>query len=637
MSRTNHNEDDNRSMNEFLNQQNERLENSHRLMQEAKRELAKQVLGDKSLGHAIDYDSQVRVEMVQMPLKKLRLTDLLRFMIVALNRWDAIFVGIAFLAVSLLGMLLPYVTKQFMDEVIPSGQYNLLLPLGCLLVSATLGTTLFTVTRTLVILRVRDKMGIRLNSGLINRVFHLSAVFFRRWTSGELGMRIMRIGQTMTNVAEKGLSAMLSLVFAGVYFYQINTYAPALLEMSIASFMIQLLLMTVFLCFSQTEESRINLMSGKLSGMLYSLIGGMRRIKSSGAEERAFSKWAMLYAQSLRDRASRNTFLIYYPAVTALVTLGTTVLTYYYTVQSLISLADYVAYTSAFGMVSTAITALADVLPGLAQLKPSLDHCQPILDEIPEMTSDDAVKPAFLSGNIEINSLKFRYPDSSNYVINNLNLKIQAGEYVAIVGASGCGKSTLIRLLLGFEKAESGSIFFDSYNIETVNLSMLRQRIGTCLQDGRLFNGTLFDNITVTAPLSTQDDAWEAARLACLDNDIKAMGMGMHTLVGDGGSGGISGGQRQRVLIARALVGRPSILIFDEATSALDNITQKQVTENLNSLQCTRIFIAHRLSTIRHCSRIIVFDKGCVAEEGSYDQLMERKGLFYELAKRQIT
>lgn len=622
-------------MNEFLNQQDERLENSKRLMDEAKRELAKQVLGDSSFGSGIDYDSHVTVEMIQMPLKKLRLKDLLEFMIVALNRWDIIFVVVAFLAVSLLGMLTPYVTKLFMDEMIPSGQDDLLMPLGCLLVSATLGTTLFTVTRTLVILRVKDKMGIRLNTGLINRVFHLPTVFFRRWTSGELGMRIMHIGFVMTSVTEKGLSAVLSLIFASVFFFQINTYAPKLLGMSIASFAIQVLLMSLFLWFSQKEESRINLMNGKLSGMLYSLLGGMRRIKSSGAEERAFAKWAMLYAGSMKDRAGRNAFLVYYPALTALVTLGTTVLTYYYTVINLIPLSDYIAYTAAFGMVSTAITALADTLPELSQLKPSLDQCQPILDEIPEIASEDAVKPTLLSGAIDINGLRFKYEDSSNYVINDLNLKIKAGEFVAIVGTSGCGKSTLIRLLLGFEKAEAGSVFFDSYNIDTVDISALRQSIGTCLQDGCLFNGTMFDNITVSAPLSTQDDAWEAARLACLDEDIKAMGMGMHTLVTDGG-GGISGGQRQRVLIARALVGKPSILIFDEATSALDNITQRKVTDNLNALNCTRIFIAHRLSTIRNCQRIIVLDKGRVAEDGTYEELMERRGLFYQLASRQI-
>lgn len=622
-------------MNEFLNQQDERLVNSRKMLNEARRELARQVLGDASSGSGIDYDSTTTIEMVQMPLKKLRLMDLLKFMVVALNRWDVIFVVMAFLIVSLLGMLTPYVTKLFMDEMIPSGKDDLLLPLGCLLVSATLGTTLFGITRTLVILRVRDKMGIRLNTGLINRVFHLPSVFFRHWTSGELGQRIMHIGQVMTDVTEKGLSATLSLVFAGVYFFQINTYAPKLLNMSIASFAIQVSMMTLFLWFSQKEESRINMMRGKLSGMLYGMIGGMRRIKSSGAEERAFAKWAMLFANSLKDRAGRNTFLVYYPALTALVTLGTTVFTYYYTVENMIPLSDYVAYMSAFGMVSTAITALAGLLPELAQLKPSLDQCRPIFDEIPEVASEDAVKPPFLTGSIDIKGLRFKYEDSSNYVINDLNLKINAGEFVAIVGTSGCGKSTLIRLLLGFEKAEAGSVFFDSYNIDTVDVSALRQRIGTCLQDGRLFNGTIFDNITVSAPLSTQDDAWKAASLACLDEDIKAMGMGMHTLINDGG-GGISGGQRQRVLIARALVGKPSILIFDEATSALDNITQRKVTENLNILNCTRIFIAHRLSTIRHCQRIIVLDKGRVAEEGTYEELMARQGVFYQLASRQI-
>ena len=192
-----------------------------------------------------------------------------------------------------------------------------------------------------------------------------------------------------------------------------------------------------------------------------------------------------------------------------------------------------------------------------------------------------------------------------------------------------------MRLLLGFEKPESGSIFYDTYNIDKVDKQSLRQHIGTCMQDGELFSGSIFSNLTITAPQASMEDAWEAARLAALDKDIEKMPMKMHTLLSDGASG-LSGGQRQRILIARALMNKPAILFFDEATSALDNLTQKEVSQHLDALRCTRICVAHRLSTIIHCDRIILIEEGRVAEEGKYQELIEKKGLFYQLVRKQM-
>ncbi len=162
----------------------------------------------------------------------------------------------------------------------------------------------------------------------------------------------------------------------------------------------------------------------------------------------------------------------------------------------------------------------------------------------------------------------------------------------------------------------------------------MRQHIGVVTQDGRLFSGDIFSNIVVSAPWLSLDDAWQAAELSGIADDIRAIPMGMHTVISEG-SGGISGGQRQRLMIARAIVPKPRILMFDEATSALDNITQKQVSEALDSLQSTRIVIAHRLSTIRHCDRIIVLENGKIKEDGTYDELIQKGGYFAELVERQ--
>jgi ATP-binding cassette subfamily C protein len=219
-------------------------------------------------------------------------------------------------------------------------------------------------------------------------------------------------------------------------------------------------------------------------------------------------------------------------------------------------------------------------------------------------------------------------------VLRDLSIAIRAGEFVALVGPSGCGKSTLFRLLLGFERLESGAIHFGGQDLAGLNPQSVRRQIGVVLQNGQLQTGDIFENISGARNL-TLDDAWAAARLAGLEEDIRAMPMGMHTVISEGG-GGLSGGQRQRLMIARAIASRPRILLFDEATSALDNHTQSQVSRSLESLNTTRIVIAHRLSTIVNADRIYALEAGRVVETGTYQQLIEQDGLFAKLARRQL-
>ena len=219
-------------------------------------------------------------------------------------------------------------------------------------------------------------------------------------------------------------------------------------------------------------------------------------------------------------------------------------------------------------------------------------------------------------------------------VIDNLSLKIKSGQYVAIVGRTGCGKSTLLRLLLGFETPQKGAIYYDGRDLSSLDLKSIRRNIGAVMQNGKLFQGDIYSNIVISAPWLSVDEAWEAAEIAGIAEDIRSMSMGMNTVISEG-TGGISGGQRQRLMIARAVAPKPKILMFDEATSALDNITQKQVSDALGRLKCTRIVIAHRLSTIKQCDRILVLDEGKIVEDGTYDELLAAGGFFAELVERQ--
>ena len=276
---------------------------------------------------------------------------------------------------------------------------------------------------------------------------------------------------------------------------------------------------------------------------------------------------------------------------------------------------------------------LSNLSSSIAEIKSLSELAKPIMDEIPEL-NENKKNITHLNGEIEFKNVSFRYNENTELILDNFNLKILPGQYIAVTGKTGCGKSTLVRLLLGFEKPQSGSIFYDGINIENIDLRSLRQKIGVVMQNGKLFHEDIFTNITISAPWLNMQDAWEAAKLACVDKDIREMPMGMKTLLTEDNTS-ISGGQKQRIMIARAVVSKPNILIFDEATSSLDNITQQKISNSLDNLKNTRITIAHRLSTIKNCDRILFLENGKITEDGTYRDLINKKGSFFEFVKRQ--
>ncbi len=570
----------------------------------------------------------------RFPESKLTTRDVVSFVMHSLSVSDIIYVLSISAAVALINMLLPFLNKEIFDNIIPSGETGNLLPIIVVLAASGVGAAMFSVTRSLLLMRVRDKVNVDAQAAAIDRTFRMPATFFRKYTSGDLGTRVMSVSTICSLLSDSVLSGILTLLFSLVYFYQVFIYAKSLFGICVLLILANVLFSVVLFVCTRRFHQGIQPKNSELTGFLFSIINGIQKIKTGGSERRAFARWASIFKDASPDKATKPLVITISPAISLLISLGGTLLIYYKAFTSGVQLSDYIAFNVAYGMVSGAISTFDGILPSLARLKPLYELIRPIFEEEPE-AEDDLPSVETLAGNIEINQLKFRYDEESPYLYDGLSLKIRTGEYVGIVGESGCGKTTLMRLLLGFEKPESGTIFYDHYNLANVNKASLRRHIGTCLQDKKLFGGTIFDNITLNAPSSTYDDAWEAARLACVDEEIRQMPMGMHTLINDSGTG-VSGGQKQRIMIARALAGKPSILFFDEATSALDNITQEKVSENLRMKNCTRVCIAHRLSTVRSCDRILVLRKGKIIEDGSYESLMEMKGCFYELVNRQL-
>ena len=568
-----------------------------------------------------------------LPQKSLRIPDLLLFMKRCVSYGDIIVIACATLAVTMVGLIMPRITRALTGPVLASGRANALIGIAICMICVSLSSQLISSVKNLVQERLNTKTSLGVQAAMMMRLMSLPAAFFRKYSPGELKSRAGSVGQLCSMLMSMVMSTTLTSLTSLLYIGQIFRFAPALVIPSL----VIVLVTVVFSVVSTLTQIRINRMqmqfAAKESGMSYSLITGVQKIKLSGAEKRVFAKWLDMYAEGAELTYNPPMFIKINGVISAGISLISNIVLYYLAVESGIGQSNYFAFTASYGMLMGAFMSLSGIALSAARIQPILEMAEPFLKIEPE-TAENKEIVTRLSGGIELNHVSFRYDEQSPYILNDLSLKVKPGEYVAVVGRTGCGKSTLVRLLLGFEKPEKGAIYYDGRDIEGLDLPSLRKKIGTVMQDAGLFQGDIFSNIVITAPELTMDDAWEAAETAGIADDIRAMPMGMNTMVSEG-QGGISGGQRQRLMIARAIAPQPKLLIFDEATRALDNRTQKQVSEALDAMGCTRIVIAHRLSTIRHCDRILVLDGGQIVEDGTYDELIDRGGFFAELVERQ--
>ena len=567
------------------------------------------------------------------PLKRLRLIDLARYILGILEPSDYILVVLATLIVTLSGMLTPRINYFLFSKVIDNPSMSLLLSTGIFLLCAQVGSLMLGAAKSLISARIDTKMSISVEAATMMRILSLPAAFFRDYGSGELSSRASYVNSLCSTLVSVILNTGLTSLFSLVYITQIFAYAPGLVIPALTIIMVTVLF-SVLSSFLQMRLTKKQMLIGtKESGMSYAVISGLQKVKLSGAEMRAFSRWGDLYAKEAELTYNPPLFLKINGVISSAIFLTGTIIMYNAAITTGVSVPEYYAFNTAYGMVSGAFMSLFGIALTAANIKPIFDMAEPLLKAEPEISeSREAV--AKISGGIEINDLTFSYKEGSPVILDDISLKIRPGQYVAIVGRTGCGKSTLVRLLLGFERPDKGGIYYDGKDLNSIDLKSLRKHIGVVTQNGRLFQGDIFSNIVIAAPNLTLKDAWEAAEIAGIADDIRQMPMGMNTLISEG-SGGISGGQKQRLMIARAVAPKPRLLILDEATSALDNITQKKVSEALDRMRCTRIVIAHRLSTIKQCDRIVVIDGGRIVEDGTYDDLIAAKGFFAELVARQ--
>ncbi len=567
------------------------------------------------------------------PTKSMNLKDLYGYLFANIDRNSIIgYVGFALMA-TLVGMLIPWINSLLFSDITAMKNVSALAAIAVFMICVSISSLLFGTVQELFLRRITQKISMNIESATMMRILSLPSSFFTKYTSGDLARRVENVSFLVYEILNLVTTSFTTALFSFIYIFQIRSFAPALSTPAFIVAALQMItIIAVFVIRSRINKTQMEL-AAKESGLSYSFMTGVEKIKLSGAERRAFSKWANAYAAQSKYMYDPPLFVKVFPAIITAVSLTGTMIIYYLAIRTEVDISQYYAFNAAFAMVNGAFTTLVPMIEPAAQIAPTFELIRSIIEAEPEIAEDKPVIEK-LSGGIELNNVTFRYSEDMPPVINDLSLKIRPGQYVAITGKTGCGKSTLMRIMLGFEKPQKGAVYYDGRDLSRIDLKSLRSKIGTVMQNGTLFMGDIYSNIVISAPRLTLDDAWEAAEMAGIADDIRQMPMNMFTIIGEG-AGGISGGQKQRIMIARAIAPKPKILMFDEATNALDNITQKQVSESLDALKCTRVVIAHRLSTIRNCDRIIVLDEGKIVEDGSYDELIAKNGYFAELVKRQ--
>jgi NHLM bacteriocin system ABC transporter ATP-binding protein len=572
------------------------------------------------------------------PGKALNALDLLKFGVHGLRRDVYWVLGLSML-VGLLGMMTPIATGSLIDTLIPSADVPAIWQLVGALFAAALASTMFQIANSIAMLRIESKMDGAVQSAVWDRVLKLPVPFFRLYSTGDLAMRINGINTIRHALSGATVHTLLTGIFSLFNFFLLFYYSVKLAGVATVMILGAVMLTVVIGFMKLRYERQLAEVMGKLSGATFQYLQGITKIRVASAESRVFSRWAEQYSnfrrisfQSQHLANIEHTFFAGYPLIITASFFAVMGMFLFKEEATRMSVGQFIAFNAAFGAFFGGIISLIETCLGLLNLIPVYERAKPILHATPEV-SESKVHPGTMQGRIEVAKLGFQYGEGAQ-ILKDVSFTAQPGEYIALVGPSGSGKSTLLRLLLGFEQATSGTIYYDNLDIVDLDLNALRRQFGVVLQSGQLMPADIFNNIVGSSNL-TLEDAWEAARMVGLDEDIKKMPMGMYTVISDGAST-FSGGQRQRIMIARAIVHRPRILFFDEATSALDNNTQAIVTASLDQMKATRIVIAHRLSTVIKADRILVLQDGRIVQDGNYKELIAVPGLFQDLATRQI-
>ncbi|HEY3651221.1 MAG TPA: peptidase domain-containing ABC transporter [Streptosporangiaceae bacterium] len=542
------------------------------------------------------------------------------------------------LVIRIIGLVLPLLTALVVGEIVPRNDHDLLL-VFTLGVGVVIGFSfLSALLRANLLLELQTRLDMGLTMGFIDHLVKLPYDFFLRRSAGDLMMRLQSNTAVRDILATGTMSAVLDGSFASLYLILLFVISPVL---GVVVLMLALLqVATMLLSWRRNQR----LMSGSLQAQAdtqsyaYELLASIETLKASGAEHRAAERWGGLFVNQVNIDLRRGRLSAAVSSVMSTLQVASPlVILMVGTLEVLAGQISLGIMLSASALGAGFLGPLATMVTSALQLQLLTSYMQRINDvlDTPREQHGDHVRPApRLSGQIRADDVSFSYGPLAPAVVSHVSAEIQPGQHIGIVGRSGSGKSTLAHLLLGLYRPTSGRIEFDGLDLASLDAGAVRRQLGIVTQRPYLFGSSVRENIALTNPELPLEAVAEAARIACVHDDIAAMPMGYDTKLHDGGAS-VSGGQRQRIALARALVHRPSILLLDEATSELDTMTEQKIYANLDVISSTTIVIAHRLSTVRNADLILVMDEGRIAETGTHEQLLVRGGAYTALVHAQ--
>lgn len=546
-----------------------------------------------------------------------------------------------------INLLLPYFNRILVDDYINSKEvpavWNYVIAvLMILLVNVV--SRLLTMLRTYNQTVAANKVIVRMREIIFDKIQHLSLARVSKRTSGELMNRVTEdtgaIQRFITDDIGALIEQALMLLGVGTVLFAYNWKLALLIIMPMPIVVLSHRLMWNFLGKRYGRQWHLG---AEANTILHDIFSGIRVVKAFGTEKAERERYDKSISEERKVRASNETlFALIFPVTSFLMGVGEFFLLAFVGNAILggeMTFGEMQQFSSYVSLIYGPLRWIAMLPRRLTMTMTSVVKVFDVIDEECDVEDRKDAAQLDVCGDIEIKNLSFGY-ESGNTVLHNVNLTIKPGEMIGIVGRSGVGKSTLINLIMRMYDPDSGSISIGGTDIRDITQESLRRQMGVVLQETMLFSGTLYNNIAYSKPSATPDEVITAAKLSGVHKFAVKLADGYNTIIGEKGYT-LSGGERQRVAIARALLHDPRFIILDEATSALDTETEKDIQDALQQLIAgrTTIAIAHRLSTLRNATRLVVLDAGEVAEVGTHEELMKKKGIYFELvmAQRQMT
>ncbi|WP_169835567.1 peptidase domain-containing ABC transporter [Novibacillus thermophilus] len=537
-----------------------------------------------------------------------------------------------------LGILNPMLTQWITDEVLVPKNVSFISILGYAVFMLYLFYNLNLMARGYVVTKLQKHMDHALMSHFTQHLFKLPYQFFENRSSGDLLFRANSNTFIRSVFSNRLISLMIDCMLLFFYAALLVWYIPSMGIFVILSGVVCFVILLLSTSITQRLTSKEVEAQAKVQSITAENIHNICDIKVMGLERASYDTWEKNFMQQLVATEKRNLWDTFLNVISSgyqfilpvfLLWMGSSRV-----IEGSVSLGTLVAFSNLASSFMAPIVSIGTAYNEVILVNNYIKRIKDVVDSRAEGSKQN-VSLQKLRGKIEIKNVDFRYSPYDEYVLKNVTLTIHPGEKVAIVGSSGSGKSTLAKLILGLYRATNGEVYIDDYPLSDYDLKSVRREIGTVLQETRLFNTTIYDNIVMNQPGLSIEQAVNAAKMAEIHDEIMKLPLGYYTVVSENGIN-FSGGQRQRLLIARALVTEPSILILDEATSSLDSVTEKKIMERLHTLECTRVMIAHRLSTIKNADRILVMHKGTIVEQGDHLSLYQKGGHYYHLYTQQL-